>query len=93
MDSQNYEYPLLPDWSVTDVIIAVDFYQAVEKLYGAGIKRVDFLHKYRLFSELEPAKMIQKQLDKRFKEVSGLSIYRGVQFVFQNDQKFISYKK
>ena len=38
MDAQNYEYPLLPDWSVTDVIIAVDFYQAVEKLYGAGIK-------------------------------------------------------
>lgn len=89
MRLENYEYPLMPEWDVSGVIVATDLYQAVEKLYTTGIKRTDFLDKYQKFLDLEPAKMIQKQLDKRFKEVSGYSIYTASQYVLKHEQKFV----
>lgn len=53
---ENYEYPLMPEWNVSGVIVATDLYQAVEKLYTTGIKRTEFLDKYQKFLDLEPAK-------------------------------------
>lgn len=92
MNTENYEYPLMPEWGISEVIIATDFYQVVEKLYTIGISRVEFLTKYRRFQELEPAKMTQKQLDKRFKTASGYSIYAASQYVLKNEQKFQRFK-
>ncbi|GKS80318.1 hypothetical protein LPAF129_00030 [Ligilactobacillus pabuli] len=92
MSQDVYEYPLMPEWDISAVILATDFYQAVEQFYDSGIERADFLSKYQLFRELEPAKMIQKQLDQRFQAVSGYSIYQAVQYANQHETKFIGFK-
>lgn len=92
MSQDVYEYPLMPEWDISAVIVATDFYQAVEKFYEKGIERAEFLKKYQLFRELEPAKMIQKQLDQRFQAVSGHSIYQAVQYANKHEMKFISFK-
>ena len=31
MVKENYSYPLLPDWSMEEIIIACEFYAEVEK--------------------------------------------------------------
>lgn len=92
MSTENYEYPLMPEWDVSEVIIAADLYQAVEKLYTSGIDRNEYLHKYRRFQKMEPAKMAQKQLDKRFRAVSGFSIYAASQYVLKNEKRFLRFK-
>lgn len=89
MQEKSVEYPLMPEWDVAAIIVATDFYQAVEKIYQTGIKRAEFLSKYRLFLELEAAKMIQKQLDKRFKAATGMSIYAAVKYVSEHQENYV----
>lgn len=90
--AENFEYPLLPEWNTTEIIEISAFYEAVEKLYTTGIKRSEFLNKYQIFCQIEPAKMTQKQLDQAFEKASGLSIYKAVTFVKQSQQDFVCYK-
>ncbi|KRL84125.1 UPF0223 family protein [Ligilactobacillus apodemi] len=89
--SENFEYPLLPEWSTQEIIDASEFYEAVEKVYTTGIERAEFMKKYIRFLEIEPAIMTQKQLDRAFSEASGLSIYRAVQFVKNSDKEHIKF--
>lgn len=91
MTQEGYEYPLMPEWNVEEVLVATDFYLAVESFYQRGVKRSDFLTKYQKFKKMEPAKMIQKQLDKRFQQAAGYSIYQAVQAALKSEAKFISY--
>lgn len=90
--TENFEYPLLPEWTTAEIIEMSAFYEAVEKLYTTGIKRADFLERYQKFCEIEPAKMTQKQLDKAFEKASGMSIYQAVKYAQQNQKDFICYK-
>lgn len=40
--SENFEYPLLPEWTTAEIITASEFYEAVEKVYTTGIEREEF---------------------------------------------------
>ncbi|APX73024.1 UPF0223 family protein [Companilactobacillus allii] len=80
---ENYSYPLNPKWTQDEIVKVIDLYRAVETAYEHGIKRDDFLQKYRLFQQVVPMKMDQKQLDKDFEFESGYSIYQ----VFKQCQK------
>lgn len=80
---ENYSYPLNPNWTQDDIVKVIELYNAVETAYEHGIKREDFLQKYRSFQQVVPMKMDQKQLDKDFEFESGYSIYQ----VFKQCQK------
>jgi uncharacterized protein YktA (UPF0223 family) len=79
----NYSYPLDETWSQEDIVTVIDLYNAVEKAYESGVKRDEFLQKYRSFQQVVPMKMEQKRLDKEFERESGYSIYQ----VFKQCQK------
>ena len=86
-DKGSFSYPLMPEWSMREIIDVSEFYEAVEKLNTVGIKREDFMKFYRRFCEIEPSKAAQKQLDSRYEKESGFSIYRSVRFVLENDKE------
>jgi Uncharacterized protein conserved in bacteria len=72
----NYSYPLDETWTQSEMVTVIDLYNAVEKAYESGIKRDEFLQKYRSFQQIVPMKMEQKRLDKEFELQSGYSIYQ-----------------
>lgn len=89
--TENFEYPLMPEWSTEEIITASEFYEAVEKVYTSGIAQTEFLEKYERFLKMEPAIMAQKQLDREFKQASGLSLYQTVKYVKESQKKYIKY--
>ncbi|WP_125712727.1 UPF0223 family protein [Companilactobacillus kedongensis] len=80
---ENYSYPLDEDWNNDEIITVMALYNAVESAYEHGIKREDFLNKYRSFQQVVSMKMEQKRLDHEFETESGYSIYK----VFKQCQK------
>lgn len=73
-----YSYPISLDWTTEEIIDVVKFFECVEKAYEKGIRREDFLSKYRRFKEIVPSKSEEKQLFKQFEEVSGLISFPAV---------------
>jgi len=72
----NYSYPLDENWTQDEIVKVIDLYNMVEKAYESGVKREEFLQKYRSFQQVVPMKMEQKRLDKEFELESGYSIYQ-----------------
>ncbi|WOY90047.1 UPF0223 family protein [Ligilactobacillus murinus] len=91
--SENFEYPLLPEWTTAEIITASEFYEAVEKVYTTGIDREEFLTKHKKFLQMEPAIMTQKQLDRDFEQASGLSIYQAVKLAKATNGKRVKFKE
>ena len=85
----NVEYPLLEEWSVNEIVIVSDFYLQVEQANTKGISRDELLAGYQKYLQIVPAKMLQKQLDKRFEIASGYSIYRTIEQAKKSSQKII----
>ncbi|AUJ30032.1 MAG: UPF0223 family protein [Liquorilactobacillus hordei] len=85
----NFEYPLLPEWSTNEIVAVTDFYQIVEKLYTAKVEREDFLKKYQAYQKAVPMKMNQKKIDRAFCDETGMSIYQATKFVLSNNKKFL----
>ena len=76
---ENYSYPLDESWSQAEMVTVIALYNAVESVYESGIKREDFLQKYRDFQQVVPMKMEQRRFDREFETESGYSIYRAFQ--------------
>ena len=89
MVKENDSYPLLPDWSTEEIIIACEFYAEVEKYNTNGVNREKFLEKYQDFLKVAPSKMLQKRLDREYEKLSGYSIYQSVKKVKENEKKFV----
>ncbi|MDN5954562.1 MAG: UPF0223 family protein [Loigolactobacillus coryniformis] len=79
MNNQNYQYPMDADWSKTELVTVITFYQAVEQAYEQGCLVAKFLTAYQAFKVVVPGKADEKRLDCEFKQASGYSIYRAVQ--------------
>jgi len=79
----NYSYPLDETWTQSEIVTVIALYNAVEKAYESGVKRDEFLQKYRSFQQVVPMQMEQKRLGKEFELQSGYSIYQ----VFKRCQK------
>ncbi|WP_129044849.1 UPF0223 family protein [Companilactobacillus metriopterae] len=84
---ENYNYPLDPEWSHSEIAEIISFYNAVELANESGINRNDFLEKYRLFQKIVPMKMDQKNIDSEFELQSGYSIYRTFKAISSFDGK------
>ncbi|KRL38718.1 UPF0223 family protein [Liquorilactobacillus uvarum] len=89
---QNISYPLKDEWSTEDIVKATEFYYAVEKLNTTKIERKIFFNKYADFVKVAPMKMTQKQLDREFYQLSGLSIYQAVQFARKTEKDYLHLK-
>lgn len=87
--SENFEYPLMPDWSKEEIIKMIEFYAEVEKAYTTGVSKTEFLAKVADFKQIEPAIADQKRIDRQYQKVSGFSIYRAIKAVQNTSKKFI----
>lgn len=78
--ADSYEYPLMAEWSTTDIIAVTTLYQCVEAAYEQpqGVDRHALLQAYQDFQQVVPQKFEEKQLDQAFQTVFGYSIYRTV---------------
>ncbi|QCR31663.1 UPF0223 family protein [Lysinibacillus sp. SGAir0095] len=85
-----YSYPFSPDWSTTEIIDVVRFFEGVEQAYEKGIKREDMLSRYRRFKEIVPSQAEEKTVFREFEEVSGYISYKVVKLTKeQEDGKLI----
>lgn len=71
----DYSYPIRHDWSTTEMITVVAFFEAVEKAYETGIAKEQLMDAYRGFKKVVPSMAEEKTLDKEFKEASGYVTY------------------
>lgn len=46
---ENYEYPLMPEWSKDEIITMVEFYAQVEDAYTTGVAKNEFMKMVRKF--------------------------------------------
>lgn len=72
----NYEYPFESDWSMEEIVDVIQFYNCIEKAYEQGIAKEELIENYRKFKKVVDSKALEKQIDKRFFEVSNYSIYQ-----------------
>lgn len=72
----DYQYPLNDGWTMEEIVIVIDFYNAIEEAYEVGIKKDKLMSKYRAFKMIVDSKSEEKQLDKAFQQVSSYSIYQ-----------------
>jgi len=73
-----YSYPFSPDWTTTEIIDVVRFFEGVEQAYEKGIKREDMLARYRRFKEIVPSQAEEKTVFREFEEASGYVSYKVV---------------
>lgn len=91
--NDNYEYPLMPEWSNEEIIKMVEFYAMVEDAYTKGIHKQKLMDKVKEYKKIEPSIAAQKQLDRRFKELSGFSIYRAIKTVSESEKEYVKVEK
>ncbi len=77
-DEMEYQYPFSMDWSTTEVIDVIHFFEAIEKAYEKGINRDELMEKYRRFKEIVPGKADEKRYCNEFEKESGYSSYQVV---------------
>lgn len=78
VSSLEYSYPLLPEWSTTEMIDVVKFFEAIELAYEKGVKREVMMKNYRRFKEIVPAQAEEKTLCREFEQSSGYVAYRVI---------------
>ncbi|MDD8048112.1 MAG: UPF0223 family protein [Thomasclavelia sp.] len=85
----DYDYPLDISWSTEEILKVMSLYNAVEKAYEEGINKDEFKIIYNDFKTVVDSKSEEKQLDKKFKEVSGYSIYQVVKTVNNTNDEMV----
>lgn len=73
-----YSYPLSTDWTTQEMVDVVHFFEAVEAAYEKGIKREDFMTKYRRFKEIVPSQAEEKTILREFEKASSYVSYKAV---------------
>ena len=67
----SYSYPFSSDWSTTEIVDVVKFFEAVERAFEQGIKREELVIKYRRFKEIVPSMSEEKTYFREFEKESG----------------------
>ncbi|WP_033829352.1 UPF0223 family protein [Bacillus andreraoultii] len=73
-----YSYPISIDWSTDEIIIVIQFFEAIEKVYEKGVQRAVLMEKYRKFKLVVPSIGEEKKVFREFEDVSGYSAYHAV---------------
>lgn len=74
----DYTYPISIDWSTTEIVDVIKFFESIEKAYEKGIKREELMSVYRRFKEIVPSIAEEKKVFREFEEASGYSSYHVV---------------
>lgn len=75
---ENYQYPLDLNWSTEEMILVVNFWADLEKVYEQGMERQTFLKSYHSFKSVVRSIGEERKLGREFEELSGYSLYRAV---------------
>lgn len=89
MQSQNYSYPLNPNWTTTEMTTVIALLRAVEDAYEVGVNREKLLECYRSFKKIVNSKAEEKQIGRDFEKESGYVLYRVVKQAQNSDAKTI----
>ena len=81
-----YSYPLNTDWTTQEMVDVVQFFEAVEAAYEKGIKREDFLAKYRRFKEIVPSQAEEKTILREFEQASSYVGFRAVKLARESQE-------
>lgn len=73
-----YSYPLSTDWTTQEMVDVVHFFEAVEATYEKGIKREEFMKRYKRFKEIVPSQAEEKTICREFEAVSTYVPYKAV---------------
>jgi uncharacterized protein YktA (UPF0223 family) len=73
---KDYQYPLAPDWTTTEIIDVMKFFEMIEKAYEDGVQRQELLEIYRRFKEIVPSQAEEKTICREFEEISNYSAYQ-----------------
>lgn len=74
----NVNIPISMDWSKTEVIQVVNFYESVDKAYGKGAEKEKLLSLYNHYKQIVPSKAEEKQQFKQYQSQTGQSPYHAV---------------
>ncbi|MBB1062329.1 UPF0223 family protein [Limosilactobacillus fastidiosus] len=80
----NYSYPIDPDWTNKEISEVVGMFRIVEDAYEVGVNRQTVIEQYKKFKQVANSKAYEKQLGKRFEDVSGYSLYKVMQMTKKN---------
>jgi uncharacterized protein YktA (UPF0223 family) len=74
----NYSYPIISDWSQSELITMMNLYTSVEDAYenSNGVSTQKIMDLYDKFKKINPSKMEQKRIDREFLNISGYSLYK-----------------
>ncbi|BFQ95831.1 UPF0223 family protein [Enterococcus cecorum] len=75
---ENYQYPLDLNWSTEEMILVVNFWADLEKVYEQGMDRQAFLNSYQSFKSVVKSIGEERKLGREFEELSGYSLYHAV---------------
>lgn len=89
MASENYSYPLDPNWTTQELETVIRMFNVVEDVYEKGALREQVLETYRAFKKVIPAKSEEKQLGRQFYEKSGYQLYDVVKEASNSTRKTI----
>ncbi|MBU3830482.1 MAG: UPF0223 family protein [Candidatus Limosilactobacillus merdavium] len=76
---KNYSYPIDSDWTTDEMSTVIGMFRVVEDAYEVGVERQEIVDQYKKFKKVVNSKSYEKQLSKRFADVSGYSLYKVMQ--------------
>lgn len=89
MENKSYSYPIDYEWTKDEMTKVLNLWRAVELAYEVGIKKEEFLTKYRQFKEVIPSIGEEKKWSRQFESISGYSLYEVVQNAKKTDKKIV----
>lgn len=76
----NYQYPIDSDWTTDELVKIINFLTLVEQAYESSVDAKAFGQAYDSYRQIVNSISGQKQLDKKFQQESGYSIYQVVKW-------------
>lgn len=73
---ENYSYPLNSDWSTDEIIVVMNLWSTLEKVYSQKVSAEEFLTVYHAFKQVVKSIGEERQLGNAFEELTGYSLYR-----------------
>lgn len=76
--TENYSYPLNPEWTTEEMIKVVNLWGKLEEVYEKKVTAESFLTVYAEFKKVVKSIGEERQLGREFEELSGYSLYHVV---------------
>lgn len=82
-----YQYPLRNDWTTSEIVSVIHFYESIEKAYESSIYKLEMADAYREFKKIVPSKAEEKILFKEFEQVSGYRSYEVIKALKEDEEQ------